>query len=407
MSNTIILSSILNLSLLLLLLSGAALSQQTIHSRHLTVTNTENELLSTREENEENDPPVRITRYSNSAWVDSKSSMVEYADSLEDVVLSKTSDPFSVRVETGMDLPDASKRYAFDCEFSDRNSTSVVVFVYLEDHLICHTTPYPFSESAFSRDGTTSSPLANITLSSTRNRLVVRAYGENASDYKMTLRWNTNVEIPTTNQSGFETIESSFLSTYTPSAPELERQQLQNSEESSGWSLWDSGNLLSIVRLPSGSALKHGICKLSSNECIQNTYIEDPSVEIRVNPYAADRSYFSYYLAWKGVNISISYVNASDPAFPPLGYWRGYVWGPMAQLVYFSLREYDHLEIVRKGRKALCSQMKKLMLSQWHSNRHICENYNPHRNGTDCTGTKFYHWGALTGLISLLEEGLY
>lgn len=100
-------------------------------------------------------------------------------------------------------------------------------------------------------------------------------------------------------------------------------------------------------------------------------------------------------------------IEASDPAFPPLGYWRGYVWGPMAQLVYFSLREYDHLEIVRKGRKALCSQMKKLMLSQWHSNRHICENYNPHRNGTDCTGTKFYHWGALTGLISLLEEGLY
>ena len=100
-------------------------------------------------------------------------------------------------------------------------------------------------------------------------------------------------------------------------------------------------------------------------------------------------------------------IEASDSAFPPLGYWRGYVWGPMAQVAYFSLREYDHLEIVRNGRKALCSQMKKLMLSQWHSNRHICENYNPHRNGTDCTGTKFYHWGALTGLISLLEEGLY
>jgi len=100
-------------------------------------------------------------------------------------------------------------------------------------------------------------------------------------------------------------------------------------------------------------------------------------------------------------------IEASDPAFPPLGYWRGYVWGPMAQLVYFSLREYDHVDIVRKSRKALCSQMKSLMLSQWYSNRHICENYNPHRNGTDCTGTKFYHWGALTGMISLLEEGLY
>ena len=26
-------------------------------------------------------------------------------------------------------------------------------------------------------------------------------------------------------------------------------------------------------------------------------------------------------------------IQASDPAYPPLGYWRGYVWGPMIQLV--------------------------------------------------------------------------
>ena len=25
-------------------------------------------------------------------------------------------------------------------------------------------------------------------------------------------------------------------------------------------------------------------------------------------------------------------ISADDPAFPPLGYWRGYVWGPMIQL---------------------------------------------------------------------------
>ena len=27
-------------------------------------------------------------------------------------------------------------------------------------------------------------------------------------------------------------------------------------------------------------------------------------------------------------------IQASDPAYPPLGYWRGYVWGPMIQLVH-------------------------------------------------------------------------
>merc|ERR1712032_409916 len=102
-------------------------------------------------------------------------------------------------------------------------------------------------------------------------------------------------------------------------------------------------------------------------------------------------------------------IDASDLAYPPLGYWRGYVWGPMAQLTYWSLQNYDHVPAVRKGRKALVKQMGALMMSQWNENRHICENYNPHRtadtSGGDCSGTKFYHWGALTGLIELMEEG--
>ena len=98
-------------------------------------------------------------------------------------------------------------------------------------------------------------------------------------------------------------------------------------------------------------------------------------------------------------------IEASDPAYPPLGYWRGYVWGPMAQLTYWSLQQYDHVPIVRKGRKALCQQMTALMLDEWRRNRHICENFNPHRNATECSGTKFYHWGALNGMITMVEEG--
>ena len=87
-------------------------------------------------------------------------------------------------------------------------------------------------------------------------------------------------------------------------------------------------------------------------------------------------------------------IERSDAAFPALGYWRGYVWGPMAQLTYWSLQHYDHVPAVRSGRKALCKQMTALMLSQWHEHRHICENYNPHKtadtSGGDCSGTKFY-----------------
>eukprot|EP01060_Flectonema_neradi_P036803 TRINITY_DN719_c0_g1_i2.p1 TRINITY_DN719_c0_g1~~TRINITY_DN719_c0_g1_i2.p1 ORF type:complete len:789 (+),score=161.32 TRINITY_DN719_c0_g1_i2:881-3247(+) len=96
-------------------------------------------------------------------------------------------------------------------------------------------------------------------------------------------------------------------------------------------------------------------------------------------------------------------IQAGDPAFPPLGYWRGYVWGPMAQLTYWSLKQYN-TTIVNQGRKAMTNQLTSLMMSQWNRNRHICENYGPHQNTTDCTGTQFYHWGALTGMITLMEE---
>ena len=83
----------------------------------------------------------------------------------------------------------------------------------------------------------------------------------------------------------------------------------------------------------------------------------------------------------------------------------------MAMLTYWSLQQYDHVPAVRAGRKALCSQMTALMLSQWRAHRHICENYSPHKTADDhhgdCSGTKFYHWGALTGMITLVEEGYY
>ena len=109
-------------------------------------------------------------------------------------------------------------------------------------------------------------------------------------------------------------------------------------------------------------------------------------------------------------------IQKSDPAFPPLGYWRGYVWGPMMALTYWSLQQYDHVPEVRQGRRALVKQMHGLGLSQWRRHRHVCENYSPRKfgtvgrtgqNSTECTGMHFYHWGALAGFLSLLEHGFY
>lgn len=83
-------------------------------------------------------------------------------------------------------------------------------------------------------------------------------------------------------------------------------------------------------------------------------------------------------------------IQRGDPAFPPLGYWRGYTWGPMAMLTYWSVQQYDHVPVVRKARKALCKQLTAMMLNMWRRHRHICENFNPHRNATECSGTRFY-----------------
>merc|ERR1712224_1030693 len=58
-------------------------------------------------------------------------------------------------------------------------------------------------------------------------------------------------------------------------------------------------------------------------------------------------------------------ISADDPAFPPLGYWRGYVWGPMALLTYWGLQmpQYAGVDIVQTARKALVAQMREPFLS--------------------------------------------
>ena len=102
-------------------------------------------------------------------------------------------------------------------------------------------------------------------------------------------------------------------------------------------------------------------------------------------------------------------ISADDAAFPALGYWRGFVWGPMALLTYWSLSHpaYAALPAVAQARAALCAQMAALFLRQWRLNRHVCENFSPKRNATECTGMHFYHWGGLAGFISLLDAGFY
>ena len=51
--------------------------------------------------------------------------------------------------------------------------------------------------------------------------------------------------------------------------------------------------------------------------------------------------------------------------------------------------------------------MSALFLNQWRAHHHVCENFSPWRNATECTGMHFYHWGGLAGFIGLLDAGFY
>lgn len=101
-------------------------------------------------------------------------------------------------------------------------------------------------------------------------------------------------------------------------------------------------------------------------------------------------------------------IARSDPAFWDNGYWRGRIWGPHLQLVYWGLRRYSHLPSVAAVRAVLVKQSRQLLLDNWRLFRHVNEN----SNGITGTGEAsysdwFYHWGALAGFLSFEEEGWY
>jgi len=174
--------------------------------------------------------------------------------------------------------------------------------------------------------------------------------------------------------------------------------------------LWDS-NLFTFTNLFTNGTLYPRISPTSFYALMADAST-DEQADVMTTEWLLNPQRFCVSKDWPLGNSDDCYwglpsINAQDPAFPPLGYWRGYVWGPMAQLTYWSLQRYDRVPSVRTGRKALCTQMKAMGMNMWNANRHICENFNPHKNATECTGTKFYHWGALTLLINFIEEGYY
>ena len=61
-------------------------------------------------------------------------------------------------------------------------------------------------------------------------------------------------------------------------------------------SCWTSG--AGVVRLPDSSTVTTALCQLSTQDCLLQTHIEDPAAQIRVGVFAADASYWQFYLGY-------------------------------------------------------------------------------------------------------------
>jgi hypothetical protein len=94
-------------------------------------------------------------------------------------------------------------------------------------------------------------------------------------------------------------------------------------------------------------------------------------------------------------------IARNDPAFAEQAYWRGRIWGPMNFLVYLGLRNYD----LRETRADLVARSRALLLKSWRSDAAIYENYNAVTGAGNDVGSSdaYYHWGALLGVLTLLE----
>jgi len=81
------------------------------------------------------------------------------------------------------------------------------------------------------------------------------------------------------------------------------------------------------------------------------------------------------------------------------------------QLTYWGLQNYDRVPAAKAARKSLVKQARAMMLDKWRHKGQICENFYPAKSSPndDCSpgAMHFYHWGALSGFVSLVEEGYY
>eukprot|EP00039_Didymoeca_costata_P032943 m.40010 g.40010 ORF g.40010 m.40010 type:complete len:1184 (+) comp9617_c0_seq4:174-3725(+) len=117
-------------------------------------------------------------------------------------------------------------------------------------------------------------------------------------------------------------------------------------------------------------------------------------------------------------------VSRDDETYNDQDYWRGRIWTPMIQIVYWGLVKYNN-SAAKGARKGLVTQSKSLLLKNWRGYTHNSGNYSEGYQGMgryvfenyagdtgqgyeySSSATPMYSWGALAGFIGLQENGFY
>jgi hypothetical protein len=112
-------------------------------------------------------------------------------------------------------------------------------------------------------------------------------------------------------------------------------------------------------------------------------------------------------------------LSKDDEYYISQDYWRGRIWSPMLQLVYWGIEQYASKE-AKGAADGLVAQSKALLLREWYgydsdntytgTGHRVMENY-----GADTaegfsyasSAAPMYAWGALSGHIGLVHNGFY
>jgi len=223
--------------------------------------------------------------------------------------------------------PGKSVWYEFDCRF-EKTSTG---FVWIDGHLVCqdsnafrpnppgfvdnpllvsprhqeasghnYSRSLPFRAHIMSNDTSCQQGIASLSVTLKR----MNAIKEEDSSDTITPTTSTNTVTPRRLQEQNNTAPN--LHRWLPSLSQAESQRdLLQRTLGYGWGSWLRHDMVSLVQLPQGIVLTPQLCHVPSKECLDFA-IPDLG-KVRVGLHAYDRSYVSYHMAYKDVNVTMEY----------------------------------------------------------------------------------------------------